>query len=164
MNPDENVWMLIRGDAAEVLEGLPEASFDALVTDPPFGIGFRYGEKAEEHSTPEAYWEWLAPIHSAALRAVKPGGFVAVWQTQLHFRHFWDWFGDDIRIYCAAKNFVLPGGSILDPFGGSGTTAVAALLEGRTATLVEKKPEYADLAEERLRLCDTGGAFQMELV
>lgn len=32
---------LIHGDALAVLAGLPEASIDAVVTDPPYGIGFQ---------------------------------------------------------------------------------------------------------------------------
>ena len=34
------------------------------------------------------------------------GAFHAVWQTQLYFPFFWQHFGNQIHIYCAAKNFV----------------------------------------------------------
>ena len=44
-----------------------------------------------------------------------------------------------------------PGGRIMDPFAGSGTTVLAAVLEGYTATGVELSQEYARLAEERIR-------------
>ncbi|MBQ9349126.1 MAG: site-specific DNA-methyltransferase [Oscillibacter sp.] len=44
-----------------------------------------------------------------------------------------------------------PGGRIMDPFAGSGTTILAAVLEGYTATGVELSQEYARLAEERVR-------------
>ncbi len=43
-----------------------------------------------------------------------------------------------------------PGGSVLDPFGGSGTTAVVAAEEGRTATLIEREPAYVEIARKRL--------------
>ena len=43
------------------------------------------------------------------------------------------------------------GGVVLDPFGGAGTTAIAALRHGRRAILCELNPEYADLAEQRIR-------------
>lgn len=43
------------------------------------------------------------------------------------------------------------GDTILDPFGGSGTTGVAANEVGRNAILVELNPEYAKLSEERTR-------------
>jgi site-specific DNA-methyltransferase (adenine-specific) len=35
-----------------------------------------------------------------------------------------------------------PGGKVLDPFAGSGTTGVAAALEGFDAVLLEREPEY----------------------
>lgn len=42
------------------------------------------------------------------------------------------------------------GGIVLDPFAGSGTTGVAALLEGRRALLIEKSEEYFKIMGERL--------------
>lgn len=45
---------------------------------------------------------------------------------------------------------VLAGGLILDPFAGSGTTGVAAVLEGRRFLGIEKEPIYAEIAEERI--------------
>lgn len=43
------------------------------------------------------------------------------------------------------------GGTVLDPFGGSGTTAGVALKHGRNAILCELNPEYAALVPERVR-------------
>ena len=43
-----------------------------------------------------------------------------------------------------------PGGHILDPFAGSGTTVLAAVLEGYTATGIEVTDEYARLARKRI--------------
>lgn len=42
------------------------------------------------------------------------------------------------------------GGTILDPFGGSGNTAIAARANGRKSILIELSSEYADLAASRL--------------
>ena len=44
-----------------------------------------------------------------------------------------------------------PGGHILDPFAGSGTTVLAAVQEGYTATGIEVTDTYAELARERIR-------------
>jgi DNA modification methylase len=42
------------------------------------------------------------------------------------------------------------GGTVLDPFGGAGTTAVVADRLGRNAILLELNPEYAAMAERRI--------------
>lgn len=42
------------------------------------------------------------------------------------------------------------GGTVLDPFGGSGTTAGVALAYGRKAIMCELNPEYAYLMENRV--------------
>jgi site-specific DNA-methyltransferase (adenine-specific) len=42
------------------------------------------------------------------------------------------------------------GGTIIDPFGGSGNTAAAARSQGRKSILIELSPEYAALAASRL--------------
>lgn len=44
-----------------------------------------------------------------------------------------------------------PGGLVLDPFGGSGTTAGVALAHGRNAMMCELNPEYAALMPERVK-------------
>lgn len=43
-----------------------------------------------------------------------------------------------------------PGGLVLDPFAGSGTTGVAAQQEGMSAILCELNPAYADMARDRI--------------
>ena len=49
-----------------------------------------------------------------------------------------------------------PGGTLLDPFAGSGTTGAAALAEGRRVVLIEREAEY--VADIRRRLRPGGGA------
>jgi site-specific DNA-methyltransferase (adenine-specific) len=49
-----------------------------------------------------------------------------------------------------------PGGVILDPFMGSGTTGVAAITEGRRFIGVEMSPHYAGIARDRLTQVVTG--------
>jgi modification methylase len=55
-----------------------------------------------------------------------------------------------------------PGDLVLDPFGGSGTTAVAAMKAGRRCVLIEKDPRYIPtirrrVAEARTPLLDLCG-------
>ena len=56
------------GDCIEVMQTMPENSIDAIVTDPPYGLGFR-GRK----------WDALPPGKEWAeecLRVLKPGGHI----------------------------------------------------------------------------------------
>jgi len=61
-------------------------------------------------------------------------------------------------------HIVEPGGLILDPFAGSGTTVLAAQLEGYRAVGIELSDTYAEIARQRLEdaaepqaLCAGGG-------
>jgi DNA modification methylase len=44
-----------------------------------------------------------------------------------------------------------PGGTVLDPFSGAGTTGAAAVAEGRSFVGAEIVAPYCDIAEERMR-------------
>ena len=44
-----------------------------------------------------------------------------------------------------------PNSLILDPFGGSGTTAIAALREGHRCIIIEKEPAYVEIIRRRVR-------------
>ncbi len=43
-----------------------------------------------------------------------------------------------------------PGGTVLDPFGGSGTTGVAAMREGFNCVLIERDKTYAKIIKKRI--------------
>ena len=49
----------------------------------------------------------------------------------------------------AIRNSSKPGDVVLDPFGGSGTTLIAAEKSGRTARLMELDPKYCDVIVRR---------------
>lgn len=49
------------------------------------------------------------------------------------------------------------GGTVLDPFGGSGTTGIVAVNNNRHAVLCELSQEYIDLAKDRIN--QQGGMF-----
>lgn len=66
MNGDN--WILHHGDSREVLAGMPDNSIDAIVTDPPYELGFM--GKAWD-STGIAY---SVDLWREALRVLKPGG------------------------------------------------------------------------------------------
>ena len=43
-----------------------------------------------------------------------------------------------------------PGGTVLDPFAGSGTTGLCAKIAGHDAILIEADPQYVAVIKERL--------------
>ena len=55
----------------------------------------------------------------------------------------------DLPLRCIAAG-CKPGGTVLDPFAGSGTTGLAALQLGRRFTGIDLSPDFARLAAERL--------------
>ncbi|HEY7953447.1 MAG TPA: site-specific DNA-methyltransferase [Solirubrobacteraceae bacterium] len=83
---DTRAWGLIEGDALLTLAKLPDASVDAIVTDPPYGIEIT-GEawdglairqavrrEGEALSTGAALERWTQVWAAQALRVLKPGG------------------------------------------------------------------------------------------
>ncbi len=94
------LWL---GDCREIAPGL--GVFDAIVTDPPYGIGFKYESHNDSDYGQEGYGAWLWGVISALEAKLSPGSPVFVWQAQAHFKHFHEWFPRDWRIFIAAKNF-----------------------------------------------------------
>ena len=63
-----------QGDCQKVMQGMPDASVDAVVTDPPYGLGFM--DKAWDHGVPgEAFWR-------EALRVAKPGAHLVAFRSE----------------------------------------------------------------------------------
>ena len=72
---------IVCADCRSTLPTLAGATFDAVVTDPCFGLGIRYGGRKEEADNPADYWRFFGPVYRELLRVLKPGGILAVWQT-----------------------------------------------------------------------------------
>jgi DNA modification methylase len=85
---DTNAWGLIEADAMLTLAKLPDASIDAIITDPPYAIGFhdeawdgadirRVAEgEGGRMSTAEAFARWTRVWATEAQRVLKPGGYL----------------------------------------------------------------------------------------
>jgi hypothetical protein len=71
-------WIVVHGDSADVLVGQP-VSFDAMVTDPPAGIGFMGAEWDRDKGGRDAWIAWLSSIMSSARATLKPGAHALVW-------------------------------------------------------------------------------------
>ncbi|TFZ81634.1 site-specific DNA-methyltransferase [Candidatus Macondimonas diazotrophica] len=55
------------------------------------------------------------------------------------------------------RHITPPGGVVLDPFGGSGTTAEAAMREGFDCLLMEAEPEYVEFLTQRFGIQKQAG-------
>lgn len=66
-------------DPAVGLPSLADASVDAVVTDPPAGIGFMGREWDKDKGGREQWVAWLAGVMRECLRVLKPGGHALVW-------------------------------------------------------------------------------------
>jgi DNA modification methylase len=219
---DDGKVRLYCADCMDILPQLPDGAVDAVVTDPPYGIGFKY----ESHDdTSEGYGKWLWAAIEQAERSARPGAACFVWQAMPNVGNFSQWFPRPYRLFAAAKNFVQmrptamqfsfdpvvvwwkdgekpwsagtatrdfhvadtrpnapgrkpgslgyvkghpcprpllqvehivnqwcpPESIVLDPFLGSGTTAVACVKTGRQCIGIEKERKYFDIAVERVQ-------------
>lgn len=100
----DSLVTILEGDAASLLPDLP-TDFDAVVTDPPYGVGFDYGEDGHDDKA-KGYIEWLWPIIEEAERHVSPGGFMVVYQAARNARKWVEWFPRDWRLIALPKEFV----------------------------------------------------------
>lgn len=95
---------VIHGESLSEMKKFGDEFFDAIITDPPYGIGFKYKEK-EKADDPSSYWDWFKPYYIEMMRILKPGGFYAIFQAYKYFPYYWKWYGNDIDIFISAKNF-----------------------------------------------------------
>ena len=232
---DGVAWQVECADALDTLRRLPDASIDALVTDPPYcsggvgeaqrtaakGQGLRSGTLqrfgwfvGDNMGTAGLTW-LLRSIAFEACRVVKPSGSVVIfcdWRMQsalqpaiesagLRYQGLIVWDKGSMGLGTGFRNqhelalhFTLgapeyhdkgtpnvlktkrvskaervhqtekpadllrrivrvvspEGGVVVDPFAGSGSTGVAALAEGRRFIGVERDPDHAETARQRL--------------
>lgn len=72
-------WCFLHGDSFSRLLELPPNSVDAIVADPPAGIGFMGRDWDKDKGGMREWIGWLACIMERSLRALKPGGHALVW-------------------------------------------------------------------------------------
>lgn len=70
---------IMHGDCLSVLRTLPDASVDAIVTDPPAGIAFMGKGWDRDKGGRDAWVAWLAEVMRECRRVIKPGGHALVW-------------------------------------------------------------------------------------
>lgn len=74
-------WALAQADSLTLLEQLPEACVDAVVTDPPYGLafgdaGWDGGRGNRALSSGDGFERFSRAWGEACLRALKPGGYL----------------------------------------------------------------------------------------
>jgi site-specific DNA-methyltransferase (adenine-specific) len=72
-------YWIENADSALLLSTLPAASVDALVTDPPAGIGFMGKEWDKDKGGRDKWIAWLAGLLRECRRLMKPGSYGWVW-------------------------------------------------------------------------------------
>jgi hypothetical protein len=72
-------WAVECGDSLALLRTLPDACVDAVVTDPPAGIGFLGKDWDRDKGGREKWIAWLAEILTECRRVMKPGAHAVVW-------------------------------------------------------------------------------------
>ena len=206
---------LYRADCFDLLPQL--SGIGAVVTDPPYGIGFAYRSYDD---APERYDSLMARLVPQLVR-VTDNGPCFVWQSPLKADRWHRYFPKGFRIVAACKQYPTKDGStkclswdpvifwsgrsrlcdelprdwhvsdlrswdgylgdnpvpcprplsqvgyfcdavnadsILDPFMGSGTTGVAAVLSGKRFVGIERDPVYFEYACKRIEAaaCEHG--------
>ncbi len=202
---------ILSGDCTELLQHVPQASIDLVVTDPPYLVRYRDRSGRTVHNDDRA--DWVSPAFREIHRVLKPNtlcvsfygwshvetfmsawkqaGFHPVghivWQKNyasrrgfLEARHEqayllakgyprrperalpdvqpWTYSGNRHHptqkavevIKPLIEAFSNPGELVLDPFLGSGTTALAAQRSERRYLGIEKDPSLCAVAEDRL--------------
>ena len=72
---DRERWALAHDDTLAVLPKLPAASVDAVVTDPPYGIGIA-GSTWDRRGTGAGFAGWTGKWAVECRRVLKPGGYL----------------------------------------------------------------------------------------
>lgn len=158
-------YRIHRGDCRTVLQKrYRDSSFDAIVTDPPYGLTTNKkggtgpasnnlrrtaGRSRIATGFMGKAWDNLPPVETwkEILRVAKPGAHLLA-------------FGGT-RTY--HRLVTKQQGRILDPFMGSGTTGVASLQEGFNFVGVEGEREYFATAKKRMRQAARDGTRNVRL-
>lgn len=146
------------GDCLDLMRELPDKSVDAVITDPPYAswdkghIGMGYSWRRMH--------EWIAycPMKAHKLRDMSMGDIIRCGGVQ-DKQH-----PTEKPVYAITPliiNSTDPDALILDPFLGSGTTAVACIRTGRRFLGFELDRGYFAIAQRRIR--DEQAQYRMNI-
>lgn len=90
-------WAMLRADCTRTLQLIPDGCVDAVITDPPYGIGYKaWRVKTEILNDDGPFVWWLRD----AMRVLRPGGALVCftrWDVQEAFRLAIGWAGLRVR-------------------------------------------------------------------
>jgi DNA modification methylase len=112
-----------------------------------YAYDFTGSKAGQDAAMPDGY-----TIHPKGERAIRETrNKRSVWQitTQGYSEAHFATFPPELPEICI-KAGCPPSGTVLDPFGGAGTTGLVADRLGRSAVLIELNPAYAELARSRI--------------
>lgn len=78
------------GDCREILPELPDKSVDLVLTDPPYGVGVKYGKHYDDKR--DDYWEWFLSL-VADMRRISSIVIFTHRNESLRYIKGWDWVG-----------------------------------------------------------------------
>ena len=109
---------LFQSDCLVVLPTLPDASVDLVFADPPFNLKKNYGTDVDDDRNHHAYYAWSCAWMEQAVRVLKPGGSLFVYNVprwnlhlaswlagRLEFRH---WIAIDIKFSLPIQGRLYP--------------------------------------------------------
>jgi site-specific DNA-methyltransferase (adenine-specific) len=96
---EEDGITIYLGDSRKILPQMPSVS--AIITDPPYGIGWARGTWTENPAEYPGFIRWLV----ACCNKLVPNGWVFIFQAMPNTGHFSEWFPEGFRLYAACKNF-----------------------------------------------------------
>lgn len=67
---------LLQGDVLETLRGLPEKSFQCIVTSPPYNLGMNYGPGVDDKKPFERYLDWIGVVFRECKRVLTDDGSI----------------------------------------------------------------------------------------
>ena len=147
-------WALFPGDVAYVWHGaLHAATVAASLEACGFGVRAQIVWAKERLVLGRGHYHWQ---HEPCWYAVRGRGHwagdrkqTALWQIASRAQDAETTHGTQKPVECMARpirNNSAPGQAVYEPFSGSGTTLIAAEMEGRACHAVELSPAYVDVA------------------
>lgn len=102
----DDACTIYHGDCRRILADLRADSVDAVVTDPPYNVGFDYKTGYHDNLSEEDYGSMLREVVGLTQAALRPGGWSFFWMAMRHCHLYHKWFPQGWRLFASAKDFV----------------------------------------------------------